>query len=244
MIQSLFDERTTTSSPLVQRMIDNTIEGIGSGWESILSPFLRGESYKNIIEQLIIRAGKDGEKIYPQSKNIFRAFRESKYSTTNVVFIGQDPYHQPGIADGMAFSCGNSKLEQPSLKLIFDEIQRTTSNINRDPDLIRWANQGVLLLNTALTVKQFTPDSHTDLWQPFIYYLLKELDSKRKNLIYVFFGRKAQAYNHLVSVNSNYVYNITHPAAAAHRGGVWNSDDLFNKINRDLKVTNKTEIVW
>lgn len=179
-----------------------------------------------------------GKEIYPKATDVFNAFKYCSYEDLSVVLVGQDPYPQPGIADGLAFSCSKSNKPQPSLRYIFDEIERTTGSTNKDCDLKRWAEQGVLLLNIALTVEKGIPNSHTLLWSPFISSVLIELDTK-KNCVFVFLGGEAKPYGALI--RNNTTLYCSHPASAAYRGGAWDCNDIFNKINENL--FNK-EIKW
>lgn len=241
---TLFDEPLVKGRTEVIRFKDRILEGIGEGWSEL---FKGGdEILYRICADLYDRAVSKGEKIYPTSMNIFRCFKECKLSNLKVVLLLQDPYHQPNIADGLALSCGISNREQPSLKIVFDEVQKTAYHYNwaRVCDLTHWANQGILLLNTALTVKELTPDSHTELWRPFISYLMTKLDNSQSNLVYVFLGNRAKAFSNYITNESNTKIQVVHPAAAAHRGGVWDSEGMFPNINSALKQYGKEEIRW
>ena len=209
-------------------------------WVSVL----KGNNLSEIID-VLIKAADLGRNILPGSGTMFRCFKESPLSKTKVVFIAQDPYYQPGVADGLAFSCGKTRREQASLKLMFDELKRTyDSNYQRDPDLIRWANQGVLLLNTALTVEADKPDSHTELWAPFIRMVIPRICEAIPDVIFVFVGGRAKAYQNFAKGPRITKYGVIHPAAAAHRGGQWDCDDVFNNINKTLAHLGKGEISW
>lgn len=187
------------------------------------------------------------KKVYPKSTDIFRTFKDCALYQARVVFVGQDPYHQPGVADGLAFSCSKTGREQPSLKFILDEIQRTVyqeKEYIRELDLGHWAKQGVILLNTALTVEQNKPDSHTHIWYPWIEKFLREFNKVKSDSIFIFVGRKAQQFSHLIDGKKHHKTNVIHPAAAAHRGGVWDCEDVFNRINNILLQQGKSRIRW
>lgn len=208
-------------------------------WEPVLKYNL-----SEIVDTLI-KAADLGRNILPGSGSMFRCFTESPLRKTKVVFIAQDPYHQPGVADGLAFSCGRTMREQPSLKLMFDEIKRTyDSDYKRYPGLVHWANQGVLLLNTALTVEAGKPDSHTELWAPFMRHIIPRISEALPDLIWVFVGSRAKAYMNLAKGPKNTKLGVIHPAAAAHRGGQWDCDDVFNKVNHTLGNLGKDQILW
>lgn len=231
--------KTLVQDPRTERFVARVPELVGS-WAGLMEGF----DFAPIVNELITRASV--AKTYPGSANMFKCFKECPFDDTKVVFIGQDPYYQPGIADGLAFSCGNTNKEQPSLKFIYDEIQRTAyhSNYVRTPSLVRWANQGVLLLNTALTVEAGRPDSHTELWAPFMRYVIPGISRALPDVVFVFVGSRAKAYAPLLKQATNAKFNIVHPAAAAHRGGQWDCEDIFNRVNQVLEAQNDDKIVW
>lgn len=237
---TLFDTdkaRDTKVEALQRRMM----EGIGDGWTDVLRN--ADDILYGISEQLLTKK----EVICPASGDVFNAFRECKFSNLKVVFVLQDPYHQvwPGgtrVADGLAMSCSKTGMIQPSLKLVYDEIERTVGYTERNPDLRPWAHQGILLMNTALTVAQGRPDSHTELWLPFTQYILREMSRRFNNMLYVFFGAKAKSFSNFVTNGTK--YTTIHPAAAAYRGGHWDSDGLFNNINKELHRKGLEEIRW
>ncbi|BCV01498.1 MAG: hypothetical protein CM15mV42_1800 [uncultured marine virus] len=155
--------------------------------------------------------------------------------------IGQDPYPQLGVADGISFSCSHTKKENPSLRYIFDELQQQYPNASRDPDLKRWSKQGVLMLNTALTVQVGKIGSHYSIWSSFTDYLFNELN-KRDDLIIVLLGKKAEQYE--MRLMNNTILKVAHPASAAYKGGKWDSKNLFIKVNDLLKEQGNNLITW
>ena len=135
---------------------------------------------------------------------------------------------------------------QPSLRYLFKEIESTVypDGMTWDPDLKRWSNQGVLMLNTALTCEINNIGSHIKLWEPFMNYMFDALDSRFTGLVYVFLGNKAKTWNSHIS-NQNYKFFVPHPASAAYRKhNVWESGDLFNKINKIIHEQYGERIVW
>lgn len=245
---TLFDtpvQRTPGSKALVWKMT----EGIGEGWAGIFAK-IGDDMFYNIAQQLIEKS--EQETICPASIDVFRAFKECKYSRLKVVWVLQDPYHQvihgTRVADGIAMSCKNTGLLQPSLKLVYDEIGKTVNHERRfeqrhqrQPDLAFWANQGVLMLNTALTVGQGKPGSHTDIWKPFTTRLIRIL-GEDTSTIWIFSGAHAKGFSKLVKNGTKYF--TLHPAAAAYRGGHWDSDDLFNNVNLLLNSRGQDKIMW
>jgi len=162
--------------------------------------------------------------------------------------IGQDPYPQIGVADGMAFSCGNTRKKEASLRYIHKAIVQTVyegkKNPNDlDPDLKSWAEQGVLLLNTSLTTEIGKIGRHFDLWKNFTAYLLDILNS-REPLVWVFLGKKAQEYADLIDDKHTKLF-ASHPASAAYaREQNWDCNDVFNQVNHYLLSQGKSPVTW
>lgn len=212
-----------------------------TGWEGILIPYLNSESFYNTLGKLV-KFVDEGKRFTPPMKDWFKSFVECSYDNTKVVFIGQDPYPQLGVADGISFSCSKTMKEQPSLRHIFNSIEKQYPNFDRNPDLTRWANQGVLMLNTALTVEINKIGSHYSLWHTFTTGLLNSLNSYPDRLIIVLLGKKAQEWQKLLPNHD--IIQVVHPAAAAYKGGVWDDKNLFLNINEMLKQRGKTLINW
>jgi uracil-DNA glycosylase len=216
-----------------------------SGWDKVFKSFIFSSEFTDILSKLYELSIAD-KRFSPTLKQVFRAFEECPYDDLKVVFIGQDPYPQLGVADGISFSCSNTNKLQPSLKFILQEVDRTVySNhvISEDLDLKRWSNQGILMLNTALTVEVGKIGSHYDIWKPFTAYLLDWLNNYNPGLIYVYMGKKAEEWSELTNDN-NYKFTVKHPASAAYNGSKWDSNDIFNKISKLVEENNGQEIIW
>ena len=216
-----------------------------SGWDRIFKSFIFSTEFDSILNTLY-RLSQEDKRFTPTLKQLFRAFEECPYNKLQVVIIGQDPYPQLGIADGIAFSCSNSNNLQPSLKYILEEINRTVYNghiVSDDVDLKRWSNQGILMLNTALTVEVGKIGSHYDIWKPFTAYLLDYLNNYNPGLIYVYMGKKAEEWSELAT-NTDYRFTVKHPASAAYNGSKWDSDDIFIKISSIVTNTSGNIITW
>lgn len=218
-----------------------------SGWDKMLSPFVNGLDFDYIINKLVecVNAGK---RFTPKFKDIFNAFVECPYDDLKVIIIGQDPYPQLGVADGIAFSCSNKGKAEKSLQYILKQTigdYTDTGKVIYTPeecDLRRWANQGVLLLNTAFTVEINSIGSHYNLWKPFTQYLFENINRHHKDIPTVLMGKKAEAWQLLL--NNQKIYKVAHPASAAYRGGEWNCNDVFNKVNQELEKQEKPCINW
>jgi uracil-DNA glycosylase len=216
-----------------------------SGWDIPLKDFIYSEDFNKIIEYLY-KDSINGKKFTPQLKDIFKAFEECPYKDLKVVFLGQDPYPGKDIADGIAFSCSYTKEAQPTLQALLDEVNKTVNegfNISTNPDLTRWANQGVLLINTALTTTTYKVGQHYIIWQPFMAYLFDVLTWYNPGTIYVYFGKKASEWKNAVNDN-NYKFELMHPATSYYREEPWDCKDVFNKINKILLDNNNQQIEW
>jgi len=213
----------------------------GTGWEPTIYPYLDSESFYNTLKKLVDFV-QDGQRFTPKMKDWFRTFEVCPYDKLNVVFIGQDPYPQIDVADGVSFSCSYTMKEQPSLRHIFNSLEKQYPGYERNPDLTRWSEQGVLMLNTALTVEINKIGSHYSLWDTFTKGLLNSLNNNKDNLIVVLLGKKAQQWAKFLTNHT--IIEVEHPAAAAYKGGVWNDQNLFIRINDMLKEQNKSLINW
>jgi uracil-DNA glycosylase len=216
-----------------------------SGWDKLFKSFIFSSEFDSILTKLYTLSQED-KRFTPPLKQVFRAFEECPYDKLQVVIVGQDPYPQLGVADGIAFSCGNTNKLQPSLRYILEEVNRTIYNgntVSDEVDLTRWSNQGILMLNTALTVEVGKIGSHYDIWKPFTAYLLDLLNSHNSGLIYVYMGKKAEEWSELTS-DDNYKFTVKHPASAAYNGSKWDSNDIFIKISSIVTNSSGNIITW
>lgn len=188
--------------------------------------------------------------ICPKKENVFNAFKLCSLSDCVAVFLGQDPYPQKGVATGILF--GNSaetreKDLSPSLKVIKESAIDFTKTHNYpiefDNTLESWAKQGILMINSALTVETEKIGSHTNLWRPFISQLLKSLSEYQTGIVYVLFGKQAQTFEPYISKVNNLILKENHPAYYA-RVNQRMPSDVFVEVNRYLKGQYNKEIVW
>jgi uracil-DNA glycosylase len=220
-----------------------------SNWHNILKTFLMSEDFTTVLKELEDTVN-DGKRFTPPLKQVFRAFQECKLDDLNVVVIGQDPYPQFGVADGIAFSCGNTKTKEASLRFIHKAICDTVYNGERDPkemnpDLAPVANQGVLFLNTSLTTEIGKIGRHFPIWEPFITFLLDMLNAQDKQFIFVLLGAKARQFEDLIDQDKHVILKASHPASASYAHlKTWDCSDIFNKINTELLNQNKLPIIW
>ena len=187
--------------------------------------------------------------ICPMQRDVFKAFKLCSYDELKVVMVGQDPYPQKGVATGILF--GNKKETRnenlsPSLQVIrktIIDLENSDNYITFDPTLENWAKQGILMLNSALTVEMNKVGSHTMLWRPFISDLLQKLSNSRTGIIYVLFGRQAQTFKPYINKQFNTVLEEKHPAYFA-RTGEKMPDTIFKEVNELIRNKYKIPIIW
>lgn len=222
-----------------------------NGWNNLLKGFLVSEDFVTIIKTLEDLVN-DEKRFTPPLKMVFRAFSECPFDKLKVVVVGQDPYPQLGVADGIAFSCGNTGKKEASLRYIHGAIAKTVYNDgdpkDLNPDLSDWSKQGILMLNTSLTTEVGKIGKHFDIWDPFVKYLIDMLNSysvnAKKPIIWVLLGKKAQELEDLLD-DSQIVLKASHPASAAYaREKLWDCNDVFNKVNNELEALGSAKILW
>lgn len=179
--------------------------------------------------------------VYPDYKRIFDAFKYCRYEDLKVVMLGMDPYND-GSATGIAFANDCGKTLSPSLQIIKKCLEECYDTTNFDPTLISWAKQGVLLLNSALTVEAHAAGSHTMLWRKFISSFLRNLSSSNTGLVYVLFGKQAQTFEPYIRSQFNTVIKCSHPAYYARTGT--EMPCIFKDIDKITMLVNGVEIDW
>ncbi len=185
------------------------------------------------------------QEIYPPAKLIFNAFDKCPFSEVKVVIIGQDPYHNIGQANGLSFSVNEGIKIPPSLVNIYKEINLDLgTSIPQSGNLERWSEQGVLLLNTTLTVRAHTPGSHQGKgWEQFTDKIIDTLSEDCNNIVFLLWGNYAQQKGKNINANKHLVLKSPHPSPlSAHRGFFGNKH--FSKSNEYLIENNKKPIEW
>lgn len=220
-----------------------------SGWANKLHLFIQSSDFMKILTELQ-KQSDSGQRFTPKIIRVFRALEQCPYDNLKVVMMGQDPYYQilngKNVADGIPFSCGNTGVIQPSLKYVYKALEKTVYPFGThwEPDLKCWSNQGVLMLNAALTTEIGKVGAHYGLWKPFLNFLFDILTFQNPGLVYLFMGRIAQEWSKRIPTN-NYVIQVSHPASAAHKKEEeWECEDCFNRVNQYLQKMNNTKIVW
>jgi len=212
-------------------------------WKKLISEEFEKLYFKGLTQK--VRDEYINKVVYPPPKQIFRAFELCSPTEIRVVILGQDPYHTPGVADGLAFSTPSKNSIPPSLQNIFKEIDSEFGgSCSKDPDLTRWAKQGVLLLNASLSVRAGVANSHSDYgWHTFTDAVISAISENNKNVVFILWGAFAGKKSDLIDKSKHYILTSTHPSPlSAHRGFFGNKH--FTQANAYLKEHSKEEIDW
>lgn len=208
---------------------------------------LQGEFEKPYYTQLrkFLVDEYNSQVIYPVKEDIYNALHLTSYEQTKVVILGQDPYHGPGQAHGLSFSVKPGVKQPPSLKNIFKELQSDLGySIPNHGYLDNWAKQGVLLLNTVLTVREKTPNAHKGRgWETFTDEVIQQLNKREKPVVFILWGRHAQAKKALITNNHHHIIQSAHPSPLSARNGFFGSKP-FSKTNEFLRSIGEQEIDW
>ncbi len=182
---------------------------------------------------------------YPDKKHIFKALEICPIENTKVVILGQDPYHGENQAHGLAFSVPEFIPIPPSLRNIFKELSSDLEISNpKHGDLTSWAKQGVLLLNTVLTVQPGKPGSHQKIgWEDYTDSIIKKLNDEKKHLVYMLWGKNAQTKEALIDIGKNLILKAPHPSPLSAYRGFWGCKH-FSKCNAYLKSKKVRGINW
>jgi uracil-DNA glycosylase len=183
--------------------------------------------------------------IYPKKEDLFSALNLTPYEKTKVVILGQDPYHGPNQAHGLSFSVLPGVKQPPSLKNIFKELHTDLGcKIPNHGYLIKWAEQGVLMLNTVLTVRESKPNSHKKKgWERFTDQVIKALNQRQQPIVFLLWGKHAQAKKALITQSHHLILEAAHPSPLSARNGFFGSKP-FSKINQFIVDHGGEEIDW
>lgn len=230
------------------------IQVLPTNWKHILQKIYQDNTQNSeTLEDFLENQRKDFKglcEIYPPREEIFSAFSKFDFETLKVVIIGQDPYHGPGQANGYCFSVKNNIKIPPSLRNIYAEIKQDLNLSNEDlshGNLDHWANQGVLLLNTSLSVRQAKPNSHSIHWKYFTNEIIKYIAENSEEVIFMLWGNHAKMCKKLLTpeqIKKHHFLEAHHPSPlSANRGG-WFGNKHFSKTNYILKKIEKQIIDW
>ena len=211
-------------------------------WDLILKDELKKEYFVKL--GIFVKNEYKNKIIFPKYENIFKALKLTDYDQVKVVILGQDPYHGINEAHGLSFSVQKGVKRPPSLDNIFKELYDDLKIKREDNDLTSWANQGVLLLNSVLTVEKDKAFSHQGKgWEIFTDEIIKKLNEREKPVIFVLWGAAARKKKELIDLNKHYVIESAHPSPLSAYHGFFGSKP-FSKINNILKANNEKEIEW
>ena len=214
-------------------------------WQQLIETE-QSKSYFNDLLNLIESKRSEGLTIYPPADDVFNAFKLTPFDKVKVVILGQDPYHGPNQAHGLAFSVNEGIAFPPSLQNIFKELTNDIEGfqIPMHGDLGDWARQGVFLLNTVLTVQQGQANSHADWgWEQFSDVVISALNKDRENLVFLLWGAHAQKKGRFIDKNKHLVLSAPHPSPLSSYRGFFGSS-LFSKTNQYLVDKGYGAINW
>jgi uracil-DNA glycosylase len=212
-------------------------------WENVIDKEREKDYYKKL--KIVIDEKYVTTTVYPPKNKIFNAFSLCEYEDLKIVILGQDPYHQPNQAQGLAFSTPATIKNPPSMVNILKEINSDigTSQCD-DGDLTPWAKQGVLLINTILTVEDSCAKSHHKLgWEIFSDNIIKHISDNFENIIFLLWGSPAIAKTKLIDKNKHHILTAPHPSPLSAYRGFFGCKH-FSTANEILKKLNKKEIDW
>jgi uracil-DNA glycosylase len=219
------------------------MENLNKEWKRIFEAEMSKTYFKELLDFLEREYAE--RQVFPEKEKIFNAFNLTPYEKVKVVIIGQDPYHDDGQAHGLAFSVRPGVKKPPSLRNIFKELADDAGcSIPAHGSLVHWAEQGVLLLNTVLTVRAHEPNSHSGKgWEKFTDSVIQNLNSSKEGVIFVLWGRNAEKKTVLINTGKHHVITSTHPSPLSASRGFFGSAP-FSKINSILRQNGRKEIDW
>ncbi len=216
---------------------------ISKSWYELLKPEFEKPYYKEL--QAFLDAEYRDYTIYPTPDNVFNALNLVPYKQVKVVIIGQDPYHEPRQAHGLSFSVQKGVDIPPSLLNIYKEIRNDLGYpIPKSGDLTQWARQGVLLLNSVLTVRRGLANSHKNKgWEQFTTAIISLLNERNDPVIFMLWGNNAKQIGEVIDKNRHFVLTAPHPSPLSAHSGFFGCKH-FSKCNEFLKYMKKPEIDW
>lgn len=222
--------------------MDN-IRIIGNKWDEILQEEFQKEYYQNLRK--FLKQEYATKVIYPASKNVYAALREIDYDDVKVVILGQDPYHEPNQAHGMAFSVNKGVDIPPSLKNIYKELHDDIGiEIPKHGYLMDWAKQGVLLLNTVLTVEEHKANSHKDKgWEQLTDSIIQKLNEKDEPIVFILWGANAKSKKQFITNPKHLILESVHPSPLSAYNGFFGSKP-FSRTNNFLIKNSIKPIDW
>lgn len=219
------------------------MDKIGNSWDQVLAEEFEKEYFKKL--EAFLDEEYAAQTIYPPREDIFNALKASDYAATKVVILGQDPYHEPGQAHGMCFSVQKGVKIPPSLVNIYKELE---ADLGVKPVhhgyLQEWADQGVLLLNTSLTVRRAQANSHRGKgWEQFTDAVIAALNARPEPIVFLLWGANARSKEALITAPQHFILSGAHPSPLSAWNGFFGGG-YFSKANRFLELTGQTPVQW
>ncbi len=220
------------------------IEILEKSWNMILLNEFEKPYYKTLISSLEDAYG--NKVCFPPKESIFKAFELCPFNSLKVVIIGQDPYHGQGQATGLAFSVNDNIALPPSLRNIFKEMTDDLSiQIPLNGKLNHWAEQGILLLNSTLTVEENKPNSHQKFgWENFTNAVIDAINQHKENVVFLLWGAFAHKKGKNIDLSKHFVLKAKHPSPLSANFGGWFGQKHFSQTNTYLESVQKTKINW
>ncbi len=216
---------------------------IGNSWDYYLEDEYNKDYFKSLLDYVTFEY--KNKVVYPKKNEIFNAFRYTDFDNVKVVILGQDPYHGPNQAEGLSFSVSNSVSKPPSLQNIFKELESDLGiPFPKNNSLKPWAREGVLLLNSVLTVEEHNPTSHKGRgWEIFTDEVIKIINEKKTPVVFILWGSYARNKRELITNKIHYVIESSHPSPYSANNGFFGSRP-FSLTNKFLKENGIEEINW
>ena len=216
---------------------------LGGGWDEVLAPLFASDNYKKIRE--FLKQEYSHHVVYPDMYDIFNCFKYTPLENVKAVILGQDPYHNEGQAHGLCFSVKQGIAPPPSLVNIFQELHDDVGcSIPKSGDLTKWAKEGVLLLNTALTVRAHRANSHKDCgWTWFTDNVIKIISDRRENVVFILWGGNARSKKPLIDRSKHLILECAHPSPLSAYNGFFGCRH-FSKTNEYLQSHGIAPIDW
>lgn len=215
---------------------------ISESWKQVLKDEFEKTYFQELIS-FLEHEKKMGKIIFPEESTIFNAFNQTAFENIQVVLLGQDPYHGAKQAQGLCFSVPDGIKIPPSLKNIFKELATDIGKeIPKSGNLIAWAQQGIFMLNSSLTVEENKPMSHSKIgWNLFTDAVIQKISDDKKNIVFILWGKFAQEKEKLIDAEKHFILKSAHPSPLSAYNGFWGCKH-FSKTNEFLKSIEKEEI--
>jgi len=217
---------------------------IYNSWKKVLQSQFDSDYFKELSQ--FVKKEYETQSCYPPLEEVFAAFNAASFDQVKVIIIGQDPYHGAGQANGLCFSVVDGVSHPPSLKNIFKELHTDLNlTIPESGNLERWAKQGVLLLNTVLTVRESEAGSHVKKgWETFTDAVIKTVSQEKENVIFLLWGGFAKGKAKLIDKKKHHILTSGHPSPLSANRGYWFGNKHFSQTNDLLDKMGKEEIKW